>query len=463
MALPRYGRDRQRLRRRDAPGTKRFKPFHLLAGGFFVVYVGFLASWRSFGNFSNLEGFKLEKFPKPQLALTKQLSKLRKASNLMHIENDDAIDVEIAERREEPRETEERERPISIKVVLPTTSPPTAASVATIVDVESSKSLKRSTGYRAGGAVKPAEQAAIKTVPEQVAAATTAYSFAGRHQEISGYAATMKFLENYQYNPNESLFLFFMCSDEQFKASEWSEVCVEGKKHVYDMFSKSPEPNRLVTVFAGSETYWKYQNEFYNDPDLRVKGVPCIMKWEGHSGRTEGMLVKRSLYDEPFLRYLFKNMDQPEVLFVPENIKSKQMITVKGYDGYVDIMAKYEYEENPVPTFLMMVAGRFQNNNRPWCPYCRYSELPVEYAFYSYAPKNARMIHVEVADTYSEWKKRKEFAHDENLQLKLVPLMFHIQTIPAATANDTKSIIFTPHMAHYDELDSLRELFTSFV
>lgn len=217
-----------------------------------------------------------------------------------------------------------------------------------------------------------------------------------------------------------------------------------------------------MTVFAGSDKYWKHQNDFYNDPDLRVKGVPCLMKWEGHNGQTSGMLVQRSLFDEPFLRYLFRNTDQPEVLFVADDIKNKQIVTVNGYDAYVDAMVKYEKEENPVPTFLMMVSGRFKNNKRPWCPYCRYSELPLEYAFYSYAPKNARMIRVEVTDSYSEWRKRNEFTRDENLQLKIVPLMFKIDPIPAAGPNGTKSIKFVPHKIRYDELASLREFFTSF-
>lgn len=97
-----------------------------------------------------------------------------------------------------------------------------------------------------------------------------------------------------------------------------------------------------MTVFAGSDKYWKHQNDFYNDPDLRVKGVPCLMKWEGHNGQTSGMLVQRSLFDEPFLRYLFRNTDQPEVLFVADDIKNKQIVTVNGYDAYVDAMVKYE-------------------------------------------------------------------------------------------------------------------------
>ncbi|KAF4130062.1 Eukaryotic hypothetical protein [Phytophthora infestans] len=491
MSAPRYGRDRQRPHRRGVPGSKRTNPWYLLAGGFFVVYFIFLVRWR-FGNVSNLEGS----------APTEQLSNLRKASNPVHIQSDDALDVEIAARLEEQRRTEERARHIPIKVVLPTTAPPTEPPVATTAapiaataatatekpsDLEKMAAGQDLEGRVPGMPVQIAEEEpemqvtaaplapvepvvapgtpepiATKAAPAQVSPVPTTVPFASRHLTISGYSETMKFLENYQYNPDESLFLFFMCSDEQFKSSDWSEECAKGKQHVYDVFSKSPGRNRLVTVFAGSEKYWKHQNEFYNDPDLRVKGVPSIIQWEGRSGRTSGMLVHMSLFDEPFLRYLFKNTDQPELLFAAEAVKNKQIITVNGYDAYLDAMVKYEKEENPVPTFLMMVSGRFRNNNRPWCPYCRYSELPLEYAFYSFAPKNARLIRVEVTDSYAEWRKRTEFTADQNLQLKIVPLMLKIDQLPATTPNGPKSVKFTQHKIRYDRLTPLRELFTSY-
>ncbi|OWZ08556.1 hypothetical protein PHMEG_00018874 [Phytophthora megakarya] len=485
MATARYGRDRLRPRRRGVPGNKRISPWYILAGGFFVLYLIFLVRWQ-FGNVSNLEGS----------APTQQLSNLRKASNPVHVQSDDAIDVEIAARQEEQRKNEERARQIPIKVVLPTTAPPTEAPVATEAppvatiaaipvpekprDLEKVAADEELEGRVPGmpeqiveattvqsteaPAQEPVNAPEIETkaVPQPMMPAATVVPFESRHQTISGYAETMKFLENYQYNPNESLFLFFICSDDQFKADDWSEECVKGRQHVYDVFSKSPGRNRLVTVLAGSEKYWKHQNDFYNDPDLRVKGVPCVMQWEGRSGRTSGMLVQRSLYDEPFLRYLFKNTDQPKLLFAAEDVKNKQIITVNGYDAYVDAMIKYEKEENPVPTFLMMVSGRFRNNNRPWCPYCRYSELPLEYAFYTYAPKNARMIRVEVTDSYSEWRARTEFTNDENLQLKIVPLMFKIKQLPPKAPNGPRSIQFTQHKVRYDELASVRELFSKF-
>ncbi|KAG1696244.1 hypothetical protein DVH05_018790 [Phytophthora capsici] len=485
MAPPRYGRDRQRPRRRGVPG-KRTNPWYILAGAFFVVYFIFLASWR-FGNVANLEGS----------APTEQLSNLRKASNPVHVQSDDALGVEIAAQLEEQRRNEERARQIPIKVVLPTTAPPTDAPVATTATpmTEKPRELKKLVaGQNLEGrvpgmpvqvvedatketpvvkvteaaAVIPAvvtgapDYAATKAVPMQMEPAATPVPTAARHLKLSGYAEAKRFLANYQYNPEESLFLLFLCSDDKFKANDWSEECAVGKKHVYDVFSKSPGRNRLVTVFAGSENYWRHQNDFYNDVDLRVKGVPSIMQWEGRNGRTSGMLVQRSLYDEPFLRYLFKNTDQPELLFAADAVKNKQIITVNGYDAYVDEMIKFEKEDNPVPTFLMMVSGRFRNNNRPWCPYCRYSELPVEYAFYKYAPKNARMIRVEVTDSYAEWRKRTEFTADKNLQLKIVPLMFKIKQLPPTSPNGPRSIEFTQHKVRYDELASLRQLFLSF-
>ncbi|KAG2525108.1 hypothetical protein BBO99_00002511 [Phytophthora kernoviae] len=442
--------------------------------------------------------------PGEAFEMIRTLSNLRKVSNPVVVNGDGALDVEIAAQQEEQLKEQERARQIPIKIVLSTPKPeepqtdtPTAAAVPTEDPTMQQHQETLQEKIAAAGdlegrvpgmplqteeaverreeAVQVTEQvkatelatAAVPVVeriesPEGVNPVANFVPFEQRHQVISGYQNTMRFLENYQYNPDESLFLLFMCSDEQFNAGDWSEECVEGKKHVYDVFSKSPGRNKLVTVLAGSQKYWKYQNDFYNDADLRVKGVPCLMRWEGQSGRTSGMLVQKTLYSEPFLRYLFLNTDQPEVLFSTEAIKTKKITTIHGYKAYQSAMETFKREENPGATFLMMVSGRFRNNNRPWCPYCRYSELPIEYAFYSYAPKNARIFRVEVTDSYSEWKHRNEFSRDPDLQLKFVPLMLEIQQVHAASPNASKTIKYTPHKVRYDELASLRELFSRY-
>uniref|UniRef100_M4BVH3 Thioredoxin domain-containing protein n=1 Tax=Hyaloperonospora arabidopsidis (strain Emoy2) TaxID=559515 RepID=M4BVH3_HYAAE len=474
MGSPRYDQNNGQRRRRVQRGIKRIHLWYLLASAFLLVYLVFLARW-GFGNISSLEGF----------VSTEPLKNLRKISSMKSIPlNDNTVDGDFEDQSEEHQRVEGHVHQVDIlQVGHPTTTPSTVAFVAigteiaavtqtpqmqdhVVVDEEIKGSMQSREEMDDQPVEAPKVVAAVKPTilanTEQQVAATAASKVealaialppsAPNYATVSGYAATMKFLKSYRYNPDESLFLFFTCSDEHFQASDWSKECVQGKQHVYDVFSQSPGRNRLVTVFAGSEKYWKRHNDFNDDLDLRVKGVPCIMKWEGRDRRTEGMLVQKSLYDEPFLRYLFKKTDQPEVLFASTDVKNKQIVTVKGYDGYLDAMSRYVQEDDPVPTFLMMVSGRIQNNNRPWCPYCRYSELPLEFAFYSYAPKNARMIRVEVTDSYAEWRKRNKFSRDENVKFRSVPLMFYVEPVPASSANGTGSFKATSHKATFVQM-----------
>uniref|UniRef100_A0AAV1TXV5 Thioredoxin domain-containing protein n=1 Tax=Peronospora matthiolae TaxID=2874970 RepID=A0AAV1TXV5_9STRA len=486
MGSPRYGQNHGQRRRRVQRGIKRIHLWYLLATAFLLVYLVFLAHW-GFGNISSLEGF----------VSTEPLKNLRKISSMKSIPlNGNTVVEDVEEQSEEYQGVAGHvHHQVDILQVgrRPTTTPSTVAFVATgtelaavtqppqmldhaVVDGE----MKGSTQSREEmddqpveapkvvAAVKPTisanmEQQVAATAASKVEAlAVTLAPSTPKYATVSGYAATMKFLKSYRYNPDEPLFLFFTCSDEHFQASDWSKECVQGKQRVYDVFSQSPGSNRLVTVFAGSEKYWKRHNDFNDDLDLRVKGVPCIMKWEGRDRRTGGMLVQKSLYDKPFLRYLFKKTGQPEAFFASTDVKNKQIVTVKGYDGYQDAMSRYVQEDDPVPTFLMMVSGRIQSNKRPWCPYCRYSELPLEFAFYSYAPKNARMFRVEVTDSYAEWRKRNKFSRDKNLKLRSVPLMFYVEPVPASSANGTGSFKAISHKVRYDRLASLRELFSSF-
>ncbi|CAI5743355.1 unnamed protein product [Hyaloperonospora brassicae] len=482
MASPRYDPRTQR-RRPIRRGIKRMSLCYVLAGTFLLAYVVFLARW-GFGTLSSLEDF---------VSTEPLSSNLRPTRNAVYSqsENETLDSVIAAVQPDEPQGVEKHVHQVDvIDIGLSRPAPLTAAFAATdarstavteipdvqehkVVVEEMSESMQTMEEMAdAHEAVQAPEVVAAEVVATERVAATTTPKHdrltftlapsAPKYATVHGYKPTKKFLKSYRHDPNESLFLFFTCSDKHFQANDWSDACVQGKQHVYDVFAKSPGRNRLVTVYAGSEKYWKHHNEFNDDPDLRVKGVPCIMRWDGRNGSTGGMLVHESLYDEPFLRYLFKNTDQPEILFAPQDVKNKQIVTVKGYRGYLDAMSKYVHEQDPVPTFLMMVSGRLRHNNRPWCPYCRYSELPLEFAFYSYAPKNARMIRVEVTDSYAEWKKHNKFGRDKNVQLRIVPLLFHVKPVPASSANGTKSFKATSHRVRYDRLASLRELFSSF-
>jgi hypothetical protein len=194
--------------------------------------------------------------------------------------------------------------------------------------------------------------------------------------------------------------------------------------------------------------------------------VPCLMKWEGSHGRTSGMMVHETLQYDVFLRYLFKNDDQPDPLLTPDSVKGKQIITINGYEAYLEMASKIKREKSSVKTYMLFVSGRFKANSRPWCPYCRYSELPVEYAFYAYAPPNSRLVRVEVTNSYTEWKHPNKFNRDPELDMHVVPAFYKLQITPpsanvaASNAQSEGSIVFERHKIRLDLLESLRSVFS---
>uniref|UniRef100_K3X080 Thioredoxin domain-containing protein n=1 Tax=Globisporangium ultimum (strain ATCC 200006 / CBS 805.95 / DAOM BR144) TaxID=431595 RepID=K3X080_GLOUD len=279
-------------------------------------------------------------------------------------------------------------------------------------------------------------------------------TFEDRHEIIAGYEQTKEYLQNYKKENGENLFLFFTCSDDDGNPHDWSMNCMEARKKVYDLFEKSPGTNRLVTIRAGSEEYWEYRNDFSNDRDLRVKTVPCIMKWEGKNGETTGMMIGTSLLNEPFLRYLFKNTDKPDQYLKPDAKHNKHIVTLTGREEYDAYMSAYERETNRPPLYLFFVSGRIEGNNRPWCPYCRFSEIPTEYSFYSFAPAGTRLVRIEVTKTYNQWKKPNSFNQDPVLGLKGVPALFRI--LPAENSD---GLVYHRIIDRFDLMETWRGIY----
>lgn len=302
--------------------------------------------------------------------------------------------------------------------------------------VSASDALESST-FKVETTQTPASTEAL-TVPLVSTAETKSASLlADRHDSVYGYAAAMKYLANYTIpeDSDEQLFLFFVCGDQNGKETTWRRVCVDASTLVYDVFSKSLARNRLVTIYAGSKADWSQPNAFYNDADLKVKAIPALMQW--HGGRpgakraTSGMIIEESMLYEPLLRYLFKNEDFQDPLLAPEKIASKEIVLLKGYKNYrqyIDTIASGEKSSLTVPDgpmYFYFVAGRLSRNDRPWCPYCRYSDISVEYSFYAFAPPGSRLVKVETVDSYSTWKDpQNEWRRDTTVMVRGVPWMF---------------------------------------
>ncbi|KUF98550.1 hypothetical protein AM588_10011181 [Phytophthora nicotianae] len=176
-------------------------------------------------------------------------------------------------------------------------------------------------------------------------------------------------------------------------------------------------------------------NAFTDDDDLRLKAVPTLMRWDGGAPgalrSTWGVLVDNSILYEPLVRYLFRNADEQDKLLAKPEVETKEIITLRGYVQYRAFMESYASNGTSYPLFMMMVSGRFQRNNRLWCPWCRQSEMPVEYAFYAYAPANAKLVLVETYDKYIEWRNPdNEFKQDPQLAMKGVPWFYRVYPGP---------------------------------
>ncbi|ETN02275.1 hypothetical protein PPTG_16523 [Phytophthora nicotianae INRA-310] len=274
----------------------------------------------------------------------------------------------------------------------------------------------------------------VLETPEQLNASIP---FEKRHHTIFGYNATLAYLQLYSKpaNSKEELFLFFTCSDSKGGRHDWNPNCATARDKVYATFAKSPSTNRLVTIHAGPREDWMGGNAFTDDDDLRLKAVPTLMRWDGGAPgalrSTWGVLVDNSILYEPLVRYLFRNADEQDKLLAKPEVETKKIITLRGYVQYRAFMESYASNGTSYPLFMMMVSGRFQRNNRLWCPWCRQSEMPVEYAFYAYAPANAKLVLVETYDKYIEWRNPdNEFKQDPQLAMKGVPWFYRVYPGP---------------------------------
>ncbi|KAK1935179.1 Thioredoxin-like protein Clot [Phytophthora citrophthora] len=261
--------------------------------------------------------------------------------------------------------------------------------------------------------------------------------FEKRHHVIFGYNATLAYLQLNMKpaDSKEELFLFFTCSDSKGGRDDWNPNCATAREKVYATFAKSPSTNRLVTIHAGPRDDWRGGNAFTDDDDLRLKAVPTLMRWDGGAPgalrSTWGVLVDNSILYEPLVRYLFRNGDKQDKLLAKAEVETKEIITLRGYAQYRTFMETYARNGSVYPLFMMMVSGRFERNNRLWCPWCRQSEMPVEYAFYAYSPPNAKLVLVETYDKYSEWRNpENEFKQDPQLAMKGVPWFYRVYPGP---------------------------------
>ncbi|TDH73551.1 hypothetical protein CCR75_004716 [Bremia lactucae] len=258
-------------------------------------------------------------------------------------------------------------------------------------------------------------------------------TFEERHDKVIGYNATLAYLASYTKPVNSSIevFLFFTCSNRNGSINDWNPNCRIAREKVYAIFAKSPSTNRLVTIYAGPYCDWNHTNAFMEDKDLRLKALPTILRWDGGTPgalrSTWGVLVDTSILFDPIVRYLFRTLNAQDSIFRKSEVATKEIVTLEGYASFRAFTKGYVMKATMYPLYIMMISGRLPHNNRLWCPWCRQAELPVEYAFYAFAPPHAKLVLVETFDRQSEWHDPENpFKVDPQLAMKGVPWFYRI-------------------------------------
>nr|CCA22749.1 conserved hypothetical protein [Albugo laibachii Nc14] len=313
---------------------------------------------------------------------------------------------------------------------------------------------------------------AISVAPTELKSSTTLKlkeaPILSRHTILKRYADLHAFLlkhdqEMSQKKTNKILVLLFTCDEDIEDSSQWMTLCNRATDMINQTFKKADERYHLVTTHVGSESKWKKStNPYKSDFDLKLKRIPTLMRWDGN-GRTSMTLWQHSLLEQASLDYIFEIADNTSEASIARTWEGKKKYKVtNNYTDYRAMLEQYRTRPNNEDEHLFyvsFVSGHLKENNRPWCPYCRFAEVPIHIAYHAHAPLNARLIRAEVTDEYRDWKQRKSpFQNQPELKLTVVPALYNVTRSPT---NDGFQLKFDRILVRLDLIAELRPLFQS--
>ncbi|KAF0719821.1 Aste57867_766 [Aphanomyces stellatus] len=272
-------------------------------------------------------------------------------------------------------------------------------------------------------------------------------SFATRHVEFHSFRATDDYLKTLG---NTSVFLFFLCDFDSTTGHHWSAECDDAERSVYTAFATAPAHQRLLTIRVGSEGVFQ-QSEYRSDFDLKVQTVPWLMKYtphtsSGYTAYTSAVVRGRSLVDATHARGLLEY-----VFSDGASLPAQPTQAIEVMASYGDFKRYMRLFEDTEPTYLFFVSAVWPSNGRMWCPYCRFREVVVEYAFRKYAAPTAQLVKVEVAPNAPAWKDKTN--PYRKLEVPYVPYML----VPHTDVVD--ALFYHHYRGDLDDIETLRKMF----
>jgi len=110
--------------------------------------------------------------------------------------------------------------------------------------------------------------------------------------KITGYAAWTAFAEA---NKSKTIFALF-CGGKNAAGVSWCPDCVTAEPVVKGEIGLIAEDACFVYVDVGGRDYWKNkENDFRVDPQLKLTGVPTLLKYGANQKLVEDQLFKPDL------------------------------------------------------------------------------------------------------------------------------------------------------------------------
>ncbi|OQS07744.1 hypothetical protein THRCLA_00261 [Thraustotheca clavata] len=200
----------------------------------------------------------------------------------------------------------------------------------------------------------------------------------------------------------------------------WKDANNPFKKFVITLqaFEMAIPSSRLLQVLITEETWESHKYSMSPTTILDVLELPSLFHFNGSSHST--LLLSESFVADPvLLNAVFQD------LFHASNLPIVQDITT------VDAMSKVlKTYTNQHPLFIYFVSGRDISTGKLWCRYCERSEVPVMAYFLQYAPRNAKMLRIAVANDYASWHSSSNaFRQQQFIQISGLPMLARVLSV----------------------------------
>ncbi|KAF0772220.1 hypothetical protein AaE_002331 [Aphanomyces astaci] len=301
---------------------------------------------------------------------------------------------------------------------------------------------------------------------------------------VPDYDAAETFLRSVDLTEGP-LFVLLMSGEDN--GAYWCGDCERARKPISDALARAPSNTRLLEVSVGAPSDWKNEfNPFRTKSTFHIRKIPALLKYDGNL-RTSHLLSESFATQPALLDFEFaSNPHANKVLHSPTSYKTirdaNEMVAfLEAYQGDYPLFLSFTsainehtggcnlfiYLFGPViyfevlGTYILSISRVVSIETihhlkcRLWCPFCDIADIPIHYYFDHYAPSNAVLLTVVVADTYLAWKDKKN-----PFRLQTIAKISGLPTLSRAVrAAPTDAVTTREYYPFFENIDALQAFY----